>query len=92
MDFIESLVQPDRLRARILMRAEEEIRLAHLPAKSGTLLEAILYRGELPHGDAEVVAGTNERQGRRIVSALLEKEVLTSESRARRCASPSLPF
>jgi Fic family protein len=80
VDFMESLVQPDRLRARILMWAEEEIRLGELPAKSGTLLEALLYRGELPRGDADVVAGTSERQGRRIVSALLEKEVLTSES------------
>ena len=80
VDFMESLVQPDRLRARILMWAEEEIRLGQLPAKSGTLLEALLYRGELPRGDADVVAGTSERQGRRIVSALLEKEVLTSES------------
>jgi Fic family protein len=80
VDFMESLVQPDRLRTRILMWAEEEIRLGQLPAKSGTLLEALLYRGELPRGDADVVAGTSERQGRRIVSALLEKEVLTSES------------
>jgi Fic family protein len=78
--FMESLVQPDRLRARILMWAEEEIRLGQLPAKSGTLLEALLYRGELPRGDADAIAGTSERQGRRIVSALLEKEVLTSET------------
>jgi Fic family protein len=80
VDFMESLAQPDRLRTRILMWAEEEIRLGQLPAKSGTVLEALLYRGELPRGDADVVAGTSERQGRRIVSALLEKEVLTSES------------
>jgi Fic family protein len=80
VDFMESLVQPDRLRTRILMWAEEEIRLGQLPAKSGTLLEALLYRGELPRGDADAIAGTSERQGRRIVSALLEKEVLTSES------------
>ncbi|MDR3701968.1 MAG: Fic family protein [Candidatus Sulfopaludibacter sp.] len=80
VDFMESLVQPDRLRARILMWAEEEIRLGQLPAKSGTLLEALLYRGELPRGDADAIAGTSERQGRRIVSALLEKEVLVSKS------------
>lgn len=80
VDFMESLVQPERLRARILMWAEEEIRLGQLPAKSGAILEALLYRGELPRGDADAVVGTSERQGRRIVSALLEKEVLTSES------------
>jgi Fic family protein len=78
--FMESLVQPDRLRARILLWAEEEIRLGHLPPKSGSILEAVLYRGELPRGDAEGIVGTGERQARRIVSALVEFGVLESDS------------
>jgi hypothetical protein len=77
---MESLVQPNRLRARILLWAEEEIRLGELPPKSGNILEAVLYRGELPRGDAGSVAGTGERQARRIVSALVDKGVLVSES------------
>jgi hypothetical protein len=80
MDFMESLVQPTRLRTRILQWAEEEIRRGNLPAKSGRILEAVLYRGELPRGDADTVAGTGERQARRIVSTLIEKGVLISES------------
>jgi Fic family protein len=80
VNFMESLVQPDRLRTRILLWAEEEIRLGHLPPKSGSVLEAVLYRGELPRGDADAVVGTGERQARRIVSALLHKEVLISAS------------
>ncbi len=63
--FMESLVQPDRLRARILLWAEEEIRVGELLPKSGSILEAVLYRGELPRGDAETVLGTGERQARR---------------------------
>jgi Fic family protein len=78
--FMEELVQPDRLRTRILLWTEEEIRLGHLPPKSGSILEAVLYRGELPRGDAADVVGTGERQARRIVSALFDKGVLTSES------------
>jgi Fic family protein len=78
--FMESLFQQDRLRVRILIWAEEEIRLGKLPPKSGSILEAILYRGELPRGDAATVVGTGERQARRIVSALVEKGVLISES------------
>jgi len=78
--FMEGLMQPDRLRTRILLWAEEETRLGQLPAKSGSILEAVLYRGELPRGDAGAVVGTGERQGRRIVSALLEKGVLVSDS------------
>jgi Fic family protein len=80
VDFMETLVQPDRLRARILLWAEEETRLGTLPTKSTTLLEAILYRGELPRGDADTVLGTGERQARRVVSALIDRGVLTSET------------
>jgi Fic family protein len=78
--FMERLVQPDHLRARILLWAEEEIRLGTLPPKSGSILEAVLYRGELPRGEVDTVVGTGERQARRIVSSLLERGVLESDS------------
>ena len=80
VSFMESLIQPDHLRARILTWAEEEIRLNHLPPKSGEVLQAVLYRGELPRADAPGIVGTGERQARRIVSALLDLGVLVSES------------
>lgn len=79
-NFMESLMQPDRLRTRILLWAEEEIRLNTLPPKSGSVLEATLYRGELPRGDVAGVVGTGERHARRIVSALVERGVLVSDS------------
>ena len=78
--FMESLVQPDRLRDRILIWVEEKIRAAALPPKSGAVLEAILYRGDLPRGDVPGLLGTTERSARRVTSALLERGVLTSES------------
>lgn len=78
--FMEGLVQPDHLRTRILLWAEEETRLGTLPPKSGSILEAVLYRGELPRGEADTVVGTGSRQARRIVSALVERGVLESES------------
>lgn len=78
--FMERLMQPDPLRARILLWAEEEIRLDHLPPKSASILEAVLYRGELPRADSANIVGTGARQARRVVSALLEQGVLTSES------------
>jgi hypothetical protein len=40
----------------------------------------VLYRGELPRGDAANIVATGERQARRIVSALLKQGVLTSAS------------
>jgi len=80
VEFMEGLMQPERLRARILLWAEEEIRLGLLPQKSGSILEAVLYRGELPRGEADTIVGTGERQARRIVSALERRGVLESES------------
>lgn len=78
--FMEGLVQPDRLRTRTLMWAEEEIRLGNLPSKSGMVLEALLYRGELQRGDIAKILGVGERQGRRIVRALSQKDIITSET------------
>lgn len=77
--FMEGLVQPDRLRTRILMWAEEEARLGHLPSRSGAVLEAVLYRGELPRGDVADILGATPRHARRLVSSLLERGVLASQ-------------
>ncbi len=78
--FMEGLAQPRRLRERILIWAEEEIRIDGLPTRSGKILEAALYRGELPRGEVAVLLGISERQARRVTSALLEQGVLSSES------------
>lgn len=80
VDFMEGLVQPERLRARILMWVEEEIRIGQLPPKSGNVLEVVLYRGELPRGEVAAAVVMGERQARRIVAALLEKNVLASQT------------
>jgi Fic family protein len=77
--FMESLIQPDRLRARILVWTKEEVTLGTLPSQAGRILEAILHRGELPRSDVEAVTGTGDRQGRRIVSSLVERGVVSSE-------------
>lgn len=78
--FMEELLQPDQLRTRILLWADEEVRLNRLPSKANNILEALLYRGELPRGDAAAIVGTGERQARRVVSALIDRGVITSES------------
>lgn len=79
VNFMEGLMQPDRLRTRILLWAEEETRLGALPPQSGNILEAILYRGSLPRGDVAILLGLTPRHARRIVAALLDRNVLTSE-------------
>ena len=77
---MEELVQPDRLRTRILLWAEEEVRAGTLPFKAGNILEAILYRGELPRGDVADILGIGDRHARRVVAALIERGVVVSTS------------
>lgn len=78
--FMENLVEPSRLRSRILLWVEEEIRMNTLPAKAGSVLEAVLYRGQLPRGEVSGILGQTDRHARRVVSALVERGILTSET------------
>ncbi len=78
--FMEELMQPDRLRARVLVWAEEEARLGNLPQRAGRILEAILYRGQLPRAEVPALLGTLPRTATRVTSALLQQGVLVSES------------
>ncbi len=78
--FMKGLVQPDRLRHRLLAWAAEETAVGSLPPKAGYILEAILYRGELPRSEVPNLLGVGERQARRVVSALIAQEVLIAAS------------
>jgi len=80
VNFMEKLVEPERLRTRIRLWCEEETRLGLLPPKAADVLQAVLYRGELPRGEVDTVVGTGERQARRILSALIDKGVIASAS------------
>lgn len=80
VNFMEQLVEPNRLRTRVLHWAEEAIRLGELPPKAGAILEAVLYRGELPRADAAALVGATDRHARRVVSALVAKAVIVSDS------------
>lgn len=74
------LMRPDRLRDRIMIWAEEEIRADILPPKSGVVLKAVLFQGVLQRGELDEMLGMSERAARRIKSALLEAGAITSQS------------
>jgi Fic family protein len=80
VDFMQSLVDPNRLRTRIHRWIEEEAALGNLPLRAGAIIDAILYRGELPRSELDAVVGTGDRQARRIASSLLDLGVVVSES------------
>jgi len=54
--------------------------MGKLPPKSGALLEALLYRGEIPRAETPIIFEASERSSSRYVSALIDTGVLTSES------------
>jgi len=85
VEFMETLVQPKRLRSRIRLWAEEEIRASVLPPKSTQILDAILYKGELVRGEIAELLGVTPRHARRVTSALMDRGVLTS-------TGPRAPF
>lgn len=78
--FMEDLVQPDKLRTRIKLWVDEEVALGTLHEKSGLILEAILYRGELPRGDVADLLGVSSRTASRVASGLIDHDVVTSET------------
>ncbi|MEX2496898.1 MAG: Fic family protein [Woeseia sp.] len=80
VNFMEDLVQPPKLRVRIKLWADEEVALGTLPAKAGAVLDALLYRGELPRSEVADVLGTSPRTARRVVSALIDHGVITSDT------------
>ncbi|WP_254792174.1 Fic family protein [Celeribacter indicus] len=80
VEFMGSLMQADRLRDRIMIWTEEEMRAGALPPKSDIVLKAILYRGVLERGEVDDMLGMSDRAARRITSALLKAGAIRSES------------
>lgn len=80
VDYMSTLMQADRLRDRIMIWAEEEMRAGTLPPKSDLVLKAILYQGMLERGEVDSMLSMSERAARRITSALLKVGAITSES------------
>lgn len=78
--FMEQLVEPRRLRERVLAWAVREMADGRLADRSDILLDALLYRGEIPRGEVAGLLGVGDRQGRRVVSGLLEREAIASTS------------
>jgi Fic family protein len=78
--FMEELVAPDKLRARIFAWANEEIRTRTLPPQALKILERLLYQGELARDEIASMFDVTPRQARRYVEPLTELGVLVSET------------
>lgn len=81
VDFMETLIEPERLRKRIEIWLEEEVRLGNINPRVGAVVGAILYRGELPRNEVPALLGTNtDRHARRLLEPLTKSGVLSADS------------
>jgi Fic family protein len=80
VEFMKNLMQPDELRARILTWAEEEVRLGSFAKPGVAIMEAVLFRGELPRADVAALIQGSDRTASRLTAQLNEFGVITSAS------------
>jgi len=80
IEFMASLLEPSDLLRRMRLHIEEEIQAGTLPKGSFSLLREALLAGEVPRGKAGEITGYGERMARNVVSDLIKKGYLRSES------------
>jgi Fic family protein len=80
VDFMASLLAPQDLLRRMRLHVEEEVSAGHLPKGAIYILREALLAGDVPRGRAGEITGYGERMARNVVSALLKKGYLKSES------------
>lgn len=79
--FMESLLQPGELLRRIRLYCDDECAAGRLPKRSFSLLKEALVLGEFERSRAAEITGYQERKGRQILSALLDKGLLVSSNK-----------
>lgn len=80
IEFMEGLMRPKELRARIMSWADDEIRTRRLHDKAKLVLDHILFNGILDRKDLTGILGTDDRQARRIAQPLVEIGLIRSVS------------
>lgn len=80
VEFMKKLMRPDELRSRILTWAEEEVRLGSFARPAVAIMEAVLFRGELPRADVAPLIQSSDRTASRLAAQLNGFGVITSSS------------
>jgi Fic family protein len=78
--FMEELMNPKDLQARVMVWAKEQTVTKELAPNSDKILEALLYRGELLRGEVPSLLNTSERSAQRAVESLVKRGVIVSDS------------
>ncbi|HEY4368680.1 MAG TPA: Fic family protein [Steroidobacteraceae bacterium] len=78
--YMRELLEPAELQRRIELYVRDEEAAARLPKRSFALLREALLSGDLDRGRVPRLIDVSERTARRVISALVEKKLLVSES------------
>ncbi|MFH2046033.1 MAG: Fic family protein [Pseudomonadota bacterium] len=80
IDFMSALLELDGMQKRIQAAVDRQVSFGELKPESGHLLRDVFLRGEIPRGEIPNIIGMPERSARRVVSSLLVKGYLVSNS------------
>ncbi|HEU4603869.1 MAG TPA: Fic family protein [Steroidobacteraceae bacterium] len=78
--YMRDLLAPSELQRRIELYVRDEEDAERLPKRSFTVLREALLSGELERGRIPTIVDASERTARRVISALVEKGLLVSQS------------
>lgn len=80
IDFMSTLLEPKGLLNRIESYIYEEIERGNLLKGSYELIREAYYNKEFERGKAEVITGYSERQARKVLTGLVNKDILISDT------------
>ncbi len=80
IDFMASLLEPTELLRRMRLHIEDEVEAGNLPQKTFPILREALLVGDVSRSSVREVTGYAERMARNVVSDLLKKGYLESET------------
>jgi Fic family protein len=78
--YMRELLAPSELQRRIELYVRDEEDAERLPKRSFTVLREALLSGDLERGRVPALIDASERTARRVISALVEKGLLVSQS------------
>ena len=78
--YMRELLQPSEMQRRMQLYVSDEEGADRLPKRSFAVLREALLSGELERGRVPGLIDASERTARRVISALVEKRLLVSES------------
>ena len=78
--YMRELLEPSELQRRMELYVRDEESAERLPKRSFAVLREALLSGELERGRVPALIDASERTARRVISALVDKRLLVSES------------